>query len=192
MPDMFRTIFFSRIASAIATWLAIFTALFGLLVWATPDWFGLLRWSQIALLGFAFALATVLVVGCAVASFAYALRKIRPLPAGADGHALYEELQLTQERLKRAEERLDGARVVSAVGRASASDKPSNQTVSLPLLDNRVSGKRRLTDADRERCSLTLQEVHDFIGSELMPFLSELQRANAKSPHDFILAAAAT
>ena len=135
------------------------------------------HWTEIVLLSIAMSLATLLAIAIMAALIAWAVRKIKPLPVGSDGAALYDELERTKERLKRAEERLDGAKVASAAIHASASGKGETQTLQVPLVDNTASGKRglRLSRAEQDRVTDRLIKLDDYITGELAEIVGPLR-----------------
>jgi hypothetical protein len=147
---MLAKIFYSKTAAALATWLAILTAVFGVLVWLTPEWFGHLSWAQTILVCFTFALATLFVLALTASLFANAFRLMRPVPASE----VAEELVRVSERVKRAEERLDGAQVVSAVGVATGTSKGL-----------------RLTAPERDKISASLLSVDAYLANDFAEFL---------------------
>jgi hypothetical protein len=77
---MLAKIFYSKTASAVATWLAIGAAFYALIIWLTPQWFGQLTWPERILTGIGLSLATALVFAVVLALGGFGWRQFRPLP----------------------------------------------------------------------------------------------------------------
>ena len=97
-----------------------------------------------------------------------------------------DELAQLHQRIARAEERLDGAQVVSAVG-STAKSKPPKQVVVLPLVDNTdlpappAEEQKPLSEQERGPCLQALIETGEFIRLDVAKFHHELSEARASA-----------
>lgn len=132
----------------------VLTGFYSLIGFLSPAFEGL-HWTMVVLLGIVMSLGTLLVLAVIAAIVAWVFRPVKPVSTSA----IADELDRTKERLKRAEERLDGAQVVPAVGESHARRRPN------------------LTIADRERIGEMIRDVVDFVDGDLQTFQTSLVRA---------------
>lgn len=148
----------------------VLTAIYALIGFASPIFEGL-HWTGIALLAILMTLGTLFAVAIIAAIGAWVYRQIKPVPPSE----MAEELERTKQRLARAEERLDGAQVASAVGYASASGA--------------TEAKPKLAEAERERAAEGLGAAFDYLSGPLHDFWNRLAIGNRGYPADLIEAA---
>lgn len=72
------SIFHSKTATALGTWIGIGTGVLGLMSFLTPEWFGKLTLPQSVLAGFGMALVATVVLTSSLAFGAYAFRLLKP------------------------------------------------------------------------------------------------------------------
>ena len=128
---------------------AVLTAFYALLAILSPIFDGL-HWTEVVLLSILMALGTLLAISLVAVISASAYRKFRPIPASE----IAEELDRTKERLRRAEERLDGATVSAAIGntsgRGAAGPSEPQPDITLKDLAERIAASSGELDSARK------------------------------------------